>query len=346
MSANTDIYDLDSYDYFLPEELIAQEPVIPRDSCRLMVVDRAKDKVFHVIFRDIIKSLEEGDLLVLNDTKVIKARLIARKPTGARIELFLLKPNIDGTWEALLKPAKKVKVPSILQIDDVKVNVLERKGKIFRVSFENMTFENVMEFLDRKGIMPLPPYIKDGNSISPEMYQTVFASKAGSVAAPTAGLHFTEELLNTIKNMGVNIAYITLHVGLGTFEPVREKDIRKHKIHSEYLEVSEDTVKAIKETKAKGKRVIAVGTTVVRALETAAQSGELTSFYGESNLFIYPGYQFKVVDSLITNFHLPKSTLLMLVSAFYDREKILKLYEEAVRLKYRFFSFGDAMFLI
>lgn len=346
MNANKNIFDLDSYDYFLPAELIAQEPVMPRDSCRLMVVNRAKDEIFHVIFRDIVNFLEKGDLLVLNDTKVIRARLIVRKPTGARIELFLLKPNIDGTWEALLKPAKKVKVSSILQIDDVKVKVIERKGKIFRVSFEKMTFENVMEFLDQKGIMPLPPYIKKGNSISPEMYQTVFASKAGSVAAPTAGLHFTEELLDTIMNIGVNIAYITLHVGLGTFEPVREKDIRQHKIHSEYLEVAEDTVKAVKETKAKGKRVIAVGTTVVRALETAAESGELRSFHGESNLFIYPGYQFKVVDSLITNFHLPKSTLLMLVSAFYDREKILKLYEEAVRLRYRFFSFGDAMFLI
>ncbi len=340
------IYKLDAYDYELPEEAIAQEPADPRDSCKLMVVNRKTDEVYHVVFRDLINFLEPGDLLVLNNTKVMKARLFVNKPTGARIELFLLRPNEDGTWEALLRPAKKVKVPSHLVVDDVKINVHGRHDKIFNVSFDGMSFEDVMRFLDKKGIMPLPPYIKSGGKVPPEMYQTVFAEKEGSVAAPTAGLHFTPELLEKIKIMGVNIAYITLHVGLGTFEPVKEEDIRQHKIHSEYLEVPESTVNIIKQTKTNGKRVIAVGTTVVRALETAASDGGLKPYMGESQLFIYPGYEFKVVDSLITNFHLPKSTLLMLVSAFYDREKVLNLYREALRRGYRFFSFGDAMFFI
>ncbi len=347
-SDEKDIYSVDAYDYYLPEDAIAQEPAVPRDSCKLMVVNRATDEVHHVIFRDIVNFIRPGDLLVLNNTKVMKARLFVRKPTGAKIELFLLKPHEDDTWEALLRPAKKVKVPSYLLADDgsVQIDVLSRNGKVFRVRFKDMSFEDVLRFLDKEGVMPLPPYIKSGDKVSPDMYQTIFAEQIGSVAAPTAGLHFTEELLNTLQQKGVGITYITLHVGLGTFEPVKEDDIRKHQMHSESLFVSEETVERIRETKKNGGRVIAVGTTVVRALETAAYGGELKPFAGESRLFIYPGYEFKVVDSLITNFHLPKSTLLMLVSAFYDREKVLNLYKIALEKGYRFFSFGDAMFLI
>ncbi len=345
--SDSNIYNIEAYDYDLPEDAIANEPAVPRDSCKLMVVNRKNDRVEHVIFRDIIKYLHPGDLLVLNDTKVIKARLFTRKPTGAKIELFLLRPYSDGTWEAMLRPAKKVKVPSVLMIDDISIRVVSRDGKIFKIYFEGMSFEDVLVFLDEKGIMPLPPYIKNGEKIAPEMYQTVFAQKAGSVAAPTAGLHFTSELLQNIQEKGVSIGYITLHVGLGTFEPVREEDIREHRIHSEYLEVPHSVVDMIIRTKESGKRVVAVGTTVVRALETAAiDIGVIKPFMGESTLFIYPGYKFKIVDSLITNFHLPKSTLLMLVSAFYDREKILSLYKEALKMGYKFFSFGDAMFLI
>jgi len=343
---NDDIYSIESYDYELPPDAIAQTPAEPRDSCKLMVVDRQTDQVWHVIFRDIVRFLNPHDLLVLNNTKVMKARLFVHKPTGAKIELFLLKPQPDGTWEALLRPAKKVKIPSQLLIDNVKIEVLGRSGKIFSIRFNDMGFEDVLRFLDKKGIMPLPPYIKSGGIVSPDMYQTVFAEREGSVAAPTAGLHFTSELLDAIRDMGVGITYITLHVGLGTFEPVQVSDIRQHDIHSEYLEISEDVVNAIKDTKERGGRVIAVGTTVVRALETAAQDGALKPFSGESRLFIYPGYKFRVVDSLITNFHLPKSTLLMLVSAFYDRQKILNLYKIAIEKGYRFFSFGDAMFLL
>ena len=333
--------------YELPQELIAQDPLEDRSSSRLMHLSMADGSIEHRHFRDILDYLNEGDTLVINDTKVIPARLIgAKEGTGAKIEILLLKRKENNIWETLVKPGKKAKVGTRivfgegLLVGEV-VGIVEEGNRLVKFEYEGI-FEEV---LDELGQMPLPPYIthqlKDKNR-----YQTVYAKYDGSAAAPTAGLHFTKELLQQIKDMGVNIAYVTLHVGLGTFRPVKVDDVTKHKMHSEHYEVPEETAKLINETKKNGGRVIAVGTTSCRTLESvAAMYGEIKPCEGFTDIFIYPGFEFKVLDGLITNFHLPESTLIMLVSAFAGYDFIMNAYKEAVKEKYRFFSFGDAMFI-
>ena len=333
--------------YELPEELIAQDPLLDRSSSRLMVVDKESGNVEHHIFKEIIDYLKEGDCLVINDTKVIPARLIGEKEgTGAKIELLLLKRKQDDVWETLVKPGKKAKVGTRISfgggllIGEV-VDVVEEGNRLIKFYYTGI-FEEV---LDALGQMPLPPYIthqlEDKNR-----YQTVYATHAGSAAAPTAGLHFTPELLEKIKEKGVKIARVTLHVGLGTFRPVKVEDVTKHHMHSEFYMISKEAVSIINETKKAGGRVISVGTTSTRTLESVAdEHGYVRETSGWTEIFIYPGYQFKCVDCLITNFHLPESTLLMLVSALAGKEKIMAAYEEAVKEQYRFFSFGDAMFI-
>ena len=342
--------DVELFNYELPQNLIAQKPHIPRDECRLMVCNRTTGTVRHTIFKNIVEYLKKGDLIVLNDTKVIPARIFGKKTTGGKVEIFLLEEleknrflcltrgKIRQETEVILKNQKKALIRKLLNSDK---RVVE---------FEDS--ENIYQLLEEVGEVPLPPYIKrDYDKYNKdrdfEFYQTVFAKKEGAVASPTAGLHFTQELLKKIKEKGVKIAYITLHVGIGTFKPVKEKEIEKHKMHREKFEISKETAELFNETKLSGGKVIAVGTTVVRALESSVnQKGELIPHKGSTEIFIYPGYKFRAIDSLITNFHLPKSTLLMLVSAFYSREKILKCYKEAIEKQYRFFSFGDAMFII
>ncbi|MGC9188040.1 MAG: tRNA preQ1(34) S-adenosylmethionine ribosyltransferase-isomerase QueA [Sulfurihydrogenibium sp.] len=334
---------LSDFDYHLPKELIAKYPVEPRDSCRLMVLDRKNQTIEHRIFRDIVDYLKEGDLLVLNDTKVIPARLIGKKEkTGANLEVFLLKQVEDNVWEALIKNIRRLKPGDRIFIsEDFFVEYLSREED---KGFVKLHSKNLKEDLEKYGHIPLPPYIeRPDEEKDKQLYQTVFAKKEGSVASPTAGLHFTTELLEKIKSKGVKIAYVTLHVGLGTFKPVKDEDITKHKMHEEFYSIPEETLTMIKETKEKGKSVIAVGTTVVRTLESYAITGKREDY---TNIFIYPPFEFKIVDKLITNFHLPKSTLIMLVSAFATREFILKAYNEAVKEKYRFFSYGDAMFIM
>ena len=334
---------LSDFDYHLPKELIAKYPVEPRDSCRLMVLDRKNQTIEHRIFRDIVDYLKEGDLLVLNDTKVIPARLIGKKEkTGANLEVFLLKQVEDNVWEALIKNIRRLKPGDRIFIsEDFFIEYLSREED---KGFVKLHSKNLKEDLEKYGHIPLPPYIeRPDEEKDKQLYQTVFAKKEGSVASPTAGLHFTTELLEKIKSKGVKIAYVTLHVGLGTFKPVKDEDITKHKMHEEFYSIPEETLTMIKETKEKGKSVIAVGTTVVRTLESYAITGKREDY---TNIFIYPPFEFKIVDKLITNFHLPKSTLIMLVSAFATREFILKAYNEAVKEKYRFFSYGDAMFIM
>ena len=334
---------LSEFDYHLPEELIAKYPVEPRDSCRLMVLDRRNQKIEHRIFRDIVDYLKEGDLLVLNDTKVIPARLIGRKTTGAKIEVLLLRPYTDNEWEVLIKNIKRLKPgQEVIFGEDFKAVLLEKyqEGKA-RVK---LIGDNIKELINKYGHIPLPPYIeREDEERDKEAYQTVFARKEGAVASPTAGLHFTQELLKKLEEKGIKKAFCTLHVGLGTFRPIQTEDITKHKMHEEYYQIPDETLQAIRETKEKGKRVIAVGTTVVRTLETYAQTGKKEGF---SDIFIYPPYQFKMVDALITNFHLPKSTLILLVSAFAGKDFIFKAYNEAIQQKYRFFSYGDAMLIL
>ncbi len=333
--------------YELPEELIAQTAAEPRDSSRLLVYDREKDKVEHRIFRDIIDYLKEGDVLVVNNTKVLPVRLYGEKiPTGGKIEFLLLK-RLDLTkWEVVLKPGKIAKPGAEFTFGN------ELKAKVLSVGNEGtriveFSYEGVFEdILRRIGEMPLPHYIKSGVA-DKERYNTVYSKVNGSAAAPTAGLHFTEELLTGIKEKGVTVAEVLLHVGLGTFRPVKVEDVTQHKMHSEYYEITAETAELINKAKKDGRRVIAVGTTSVRVLESASDdNGVLSEKHGETDIFIYPPYKFKVVDSLITNFHLPESTLIMLVSAFMGREKTLELYNLAVSERYRFFSFGDAMFII
>ncbi len=334
---------LSEFDYHLPQELIAKYPVEPRDSCRLMVLDRRNQKIEHRIFRDIVEYLKEGDLLVLNDTKVIPARLIGRKATGAKIEVLLLRPYTDNEWEVLIKNIKRLKPgQEVIFGEDFKAVLLEKyqEGKA-RVK---LIGNNIKELINKYGHIPLPPYIeREDEEKDKEAYQTVFARKEGAVASPTAGLHFTEELLKKLEEKGIKKAFCTLHVGLGTFRPIQTEDITKHKMHEEYYQIPEETLQAIRETKERGKKVIAVGTTVVRTLETYAQTGKKEGF---SDIFIYPPYQFKMVDALITNFHLPKSTLILLVSAFAGKDFIFKAYNEAIKQKYRFFSYGDAMLIL
>lgn len=334
--------------YFdLPEELIAQDPLEDRSSSRLLVLDKETGKVEHHVFREIIDYLQEGDCLVINDTKVIPARLIGSKiGTDAKIEVLLLKRKENDVWETLVKPGKKAKVGTRISFGDgllvgEVVDIVEEGNRLIHFEFEGI-FE---EILDQLGQMPLPPYIthqlEDKNR-----YQTVYAKHSGSAAAPTAGLHFTPELLKEIEEKGVQIARVTLHVGLGTFRPVKVDNILEHHMHSEFYQIDEEAAEKINRAKESGHRVICVGTTSCRTIESAAdKNGKLHATNGWTEIFIYPGYEFKVLDCLITNFHLPESTLVMLVSALAGREQVLSAYEEAVKEKYRFFSFGDAMFI-
>lgn len=336
------------YDYDLPEELIAQDPLEDRSSSRLMVLDRQTGEVEHKHFTDILEYLHPGDCLVINNTKVIPARLFGvKEDTQAKIEVLLLKRKENDIWETLVKPGKKAKPGTKIIFGEglltgEVVDVVEEGNRLIQFHYEGI-FE---EILDQLGEMPLPPYIthklKDKNR-----YQTVYAKNEGSAAAPTAGLHFTKELLEKVKEKGVNIAHVTLHVGLGTFRPVKVDDVESHHMHSEFYIVEEDQAKLINDTKKAGKRVIAVGTTSCRTLESATgEDGILKSGSGWTEIFIYPGYHFKMIDALITNFHLPESTLVMLVSALAGKENIMHAYETAVQEKYRFFSFGDAMIII
>ncbi|RKD28031.1 S-adenosylmethionine--tRNA ribosyltransferase-isomerase [Caminicella sporogenes DSM 14501] len=333
--------------YFdLPQELIAQVPLEKRDMSRLMVLDKKTGDVEHKIFKDIIEYLDEGDCLVLNDTRVIPARLFGQKDTGANVEFLLLRRIDKDRWQTLVKPGKRAKVGSKFTFGDGElrgeiVDLAEEGTRIIKFSYEGI-FEEV---LDKLGNMPLPPYITEKLE-DRERYQTVYSKHSGSAAAPTAGLHFTENLLKKIKDKGVKIAFITLHVGLGTFRPVKVENINEHKMHSEFYIVSKETADIINETKKNGGKIISVGTTATRALETAASdNGHMKECSGWTDIFIYPGYRFKVIDRLITNFHLPESTLIMLVSALAGRENVLNAYKIAVKEKYRFFSFGDAMFI-
>ncbi len=337
----------DDFDYYLPEELIAQTPLKKRDSSRMLVLDKQNGNIFHKTFSDIIDYLNPGDTLVLNDTKVIPARIIGvKEETGAVIELLLLKNIDDNNWECLTRPAKRVKVGTVISFGDGMLkatcsSVGEEGIRVFSLSYDGILYE----ILDKLGTMPLPPYIHEKLE-DQSRYQTVYAKNIGSAAAPTAGLHFTKELLNDIKNKNVNITYLTLHVGLGTFRPVNVEDVTKHKMHTEYYSISKETCDIINKTKESGNKIVVVGTTSVRVLETVMNRfGELKECSGVTDIFIYPGYKFKIVDNLITNFHLPKSTLVMLVSALAGKDNIMKAYHEAVLNKYRFFSFGDAMFI-
>ena len=337
----------DDFDFELPEELIAQEPILKRDSSRLMVVDKKTGSISHHVFTDIVDLLNKGDVLVLNDTKVIPARLFGIKEnTSAHIEVLLLNNIENNIWSCLVKPAKRVKEGTIISFGDglLKAKCLEVDDEgIRKIEFK---YDGIfMEILDKLGTMPLPPYIKTKLK-DKDRYQTVYAKNIGSAAAPTAGLHFTNELLGKIKNKGIIICYVTLHVGLGTFRPVKVEDVSKHKMHSEYYEMNEETANILNKAKEEGRRIISVGTTSVRVLETVMNKyNYFCKCSGWTDIFIYPGYKFKAIDNLITNFHLPKSTLIMLVSALASREIILNAYKEAVKEKYRFFSFGDSMFI-
>lgn len=339
---------LKDFYYDLPQELIAQDPLLHRSESRMMVLNREKDTIEHKHFYDILDYLKPGDCLVINDTKVIPARLLGvKEDTGAAIEVLLLKRLDDCTWETLVKPGRKARVGARIVFGEGKligevVDIVEEGNRIIRFEYQGI-FE---EILDELGQMPLPPYIthklEDKNR-----YQTVYAEHEGSAAAPTAGLHFTEELLEKIQKKGIQIAHVTLHVGLGTFRPVKEENILDHHMHSEFYVIDEKAAETINETRTHGGRIIAIGTTSTRTLETVAdEAGRVHACSGWTDIFIYPGYKFKAIDGLITNFHLPESTLLMLVSAFYNREKILAAYQEAVKEKYRFFSFGDAMLIL
>ena len=333
--------------YELPEELIAQDPLADRESSRLLVLNRESGVISHHVFREITEYLHEGDCLVINDTKVLPARLIgSREGTNGKVEILLLKRKENNIWETLVKPGRKAKVGTRLVFGEglligQVVDIVEEGNRLIQFTYEGI-FE---EILDRLGQMPLPPYITH-QLADKNRYQTVYAAHTGSAAAPTAGLHFTPELLKKIEDMGVEIAKVTLHVGLGTFRPVKVDEITEHHMHSEFYQIDEEAAEKINRAKENGKRVICVGTTSCRTVESAAdEKGRLRALSGWTDIFIYPGYEFKVLDCLITNFHLPESTLIMLVSALAGREKVMEAYEEAVREKYRFFSFGDAMFI-
>ena len=345
---------LSEFDYNLPENLIAQLPADKRENSKMMVLDRNTKTIQHKHFYDIVDLIDENSILVLNNTKVMPARLYGMKEeTGAKIEVFLLKQLKGKTWETLIKPSKRVKEGTIIKIsDELSAKAIEKTeedgGWIVELIYEG----NILEVLHRNGNIPLPPYIErklateDIKKLDFERYQTVYAKDEGSVAAPTAGLHFTKEILQKLQDKGVEIAYVTLNVGLGTFRPVKCDNILEHKMHSETFEITEETARKINEAKAKGKKLVAVGTTTVRTLETAYQKyGCIKGCHDHSELFIYPPYEFKVIDELITNFHLPKSTLLMLVSALAGKDFIFKAYNEAIENDYRFFSYGDCMFI-
>ena len=336
----------DDFDYYLPEELIAQSPLKNRDHSKLLILDRKTGNIIHERFDNIINYLDENDVLVLNNTKVIPARLIGiKEETNAVIEVLMLKELENNIWECLCKPAKRVKLGTIINFsDELKLEcVYEGEDGIRRFKF---IYKGILlEILDKLGEMPLPPYIHEKLE-DKSRYQTVYAKKDGSAAAPTAGLHFTKELLEKIKNKGIEIEEITLHVGLGTFRPVNVEDVTKHKMHSEYYEMDKKTANNLNKAKNEGKRIISIGTTTTRTLETIMNLyNEFKECSGWTDIFIYPGYKFKAIDSLITNFHLPKSTLIMLVSAFAGKNNIMNAYNDAVKNKYRFFSFGDSMFI-
>ncbi|MDI3316051.1 MAG: tRNA preQ1(34) S-adenosylmethionine ribosyltransferase-isomerase QueA [Bacillota bacterium] len=344
---------VDEFDYELPEELIAQEPLEPRDGSRLMVLDRRRGRWEHARFRDLAEILQPGDCLVLNDTRVRPARLIGRRDSGGRVELLLLRPLGEDRWEVLGRPARKLRAGSLLlfgaaeagQGERLEAEVLENRGEgVLRVRFR---YRGEWErLLERLGQVPLPPYIRRPLE-DPERYQTVYAREPGSAAAPTAGLHFTPELLERLRERGVEQVKITLHVGIDTFRPVLEEEVERHRMHAEFFTVSEEAAEAINRARAAGGRRVAVGTTVVRTLESVADpQGRVRPARGWTDLFIYPGYRYRAVDALLTNFHLPRSTLLMLVSAFAGRDLILAAYREAVGRRYRFFSFGDAMLIL
>lgn len=335
------------FNYDLPQELIAQTPLERRDGSRLMTLNRETGEISHRHFFDLPEFLKPGDTLVLNDSRVLPARLYGkRNPTGGAVELLLLKEHTDGSWECLARPGRKLKPGEEVIFGDgeLTATILEDLGEgKKRVEFH---FEGIfLEVLERLGKMPLPPYIKEELS-NGERYQTVYSKVVGSAAAPTAGLHFTPELLEKIKRMGVNIAYVTLHVGLGTFRPVAVEDVQSHHMHSEFCMISAETAEILNNTRKNGGRIVCVGTTSCRTLESFAnEDGTFVEKSGWTEIFIYPGYRFKAMDALVTNFHLPESTLLMLVSAFAGKEHVMAAYEEAVKEKYRFFSFGDAMFI-
>ena len=335
------------FNFDLPEELIAQHPLEKRDYSKLMVLDRKSGEIEHKHFYDIIDYLNEGDTLVLNNTRVMPARLFGEKEgTGGKIEFLLLKRIEGDKWECLAKPGKKAKIGATFTFGEGKlkctvVDIVEEGNRIIEFTYDGI-FEQV---LDELGEMPLPPYITERLD-DKERYQTVYSKEKGSAAAPTAGLHFTEEILTKVKEKGINIAYLTLHVGLGTFRPVKVDDVNDHTMHSEFYSLNEEDAKIINDTKKRGNRVISVGTTSTRTLETIGnEEGLVKAQSGWTNIFIYPGYKFKVVDNLITNFHLPESTLIMLVSALANKEYVMNAYNEAVKEKYRFFSFGDSMFI-
>ncbi|MGI6712930.1 MAG: tRNA preQ1(34) S-adenosylmethionine ribosyltransferase-isomerase QueA [Bacillota bacterium] len=338
---------LSDFNYCLPEELIAQHPVEPRDASRLLVIHRKSGEIEHRIFRDIIEYLYPGDVLVINDTKVLPARIFATKETGAVIEVILLKQIDAYRWEVLVRPGKKAKIGAklIFLPGELEADIIEQTpegGRILEFKYRG----DFYAILDQVGNIPLPPYIKE-KLTDPNRYQTVYAEKKGSAAAPTAGLHFTSSLLKKIEDQGIEIARVLLHVGLGTFRPVKVDNIEEHRMHSEYYEIDSENTDIINRAKRRGARIIGVGTTSARTLETVALSdGTVVAGKGWTEKFIYPGYKFKIIDALLTNFHLPKSTLLMLVSAFADRELIMHAYQEAVKNRYRFFSFGDAMLII
>ena len=339
--------NINDYDYNLPEELIAQSPLKNRSDSRLLVMDKVTGALEENIFKNITSYLKEGDCLVLNDTKVIPARLIGEKEdTKAVIELLLLKNIENDSWECLSRPFKRLHVGTIISFGNglLKAEVIKKKDEgLVEVNF---IYQGIfLEILEKLGTMPLPPYIHEKLE-DQTRYQTVYAKNVGSAAAPTAGLHFTQELLQEIQNMGVEIIYVTLHVGLGTFRPVEVEDITKHKMHSEYYILTEDAAEKLNKAKNEGRKIYAVGTTSTRVLETVMHKyNTFKATSGNTDIFIYPGFEFKAIDGLITNFHLPKSTLLMLVSALSSKENILKAYEYAINKKYRFFSFGDAMFI-
>ncbi|NEQ52511.1 MAG: tRNA preQ1(34) S-adenosylmethionine ribosyltransferase-isomerase QueA [Leptolyngbya sp. SIO3F4] len=345
-------YSLAAYQYDLPTHLIAQEPVIPRDHSRLMVVT-SRTECQHAYFKDLPKFLRPGDLIVINNTRVIPARMYGYKPSGAKVEVLLLEPH-PPQWLALVKPGRRLKPGSCIDFGPDINNPLLRahveacdrntNGRFLR--FESLTDAPVDNLMETLGEVPLPPYITDSQA-EPTQYQTIYAQHPGAVAAPTAGLHFTSDLFQTLERKGIKRAEVTLHVGLGTFRPVESEKITEHQMHAEWVDLPESTVNLIKETKARGNHVFAIGTTTVRTLEgVATQEGQLKPFQGPVNLFIYPGYRWKVVDGLVTNFHLPGSSLLMLVSSLLGRQRLMELYQEAVKQTYRFYSFGDAMVIL
>ncbi|MEB4867328.1 tRNA preQ1(34) S-adenosylmethionine ribosyltransferase-isomerase QueA [Priestia megaterium] len=340
---------VDLFDFHLPEELIAQTPLEQRDASRLMVLNKETGNVKHHMFHELLDYVQEGDCLVLNDTRVLPARLFGTKEdTGANIEVLLLKQTQGDTWETLVKPAKRVKEGTVISFGDGRLTAVcketsDQGGRLLEFNYEGIFYE----VLEQLGEMPLPPYIKERLD-DQERYQTVFAREQGSAAAPTAGLHFTEEMLEQLKTKGVHIAFLTLHVGLGTFRPVSVDDLEEHDMHAEFYQVSEGTAALLNSVREKGGRIISVGTTSTRTLETIAteHNGKFVASSGWTNIFIFPGYEFKAIDGMITNFHLPKSTLIMLVSALAGRENVISAYEQAVAEKYRFFSFGDAMLIV